>query len=435
MEFYFNMSDKKYWVLNELNIIKRNEDSFELLGGNGSLLDLDREAAIAVLTLNGEANLNRWQKDLERHKIKAKISELEKLLFILEKNGLVEIKDIKFEKMNYEKVIQNIDKYKAGAVGISNVTISVTYECPYSCVYCLRYPIKVGKPIESEYVEYAINEIGELGGKLLTLTGGEPELEAHLLKKYVKTARNAGIQSISLATRGYEVTEDLLKELKNEGLTDVVVSLDSADETQDKISRYKGAFKIAINAIEMSKKVGLRTSINFTCWGPNISQIKPTAELAKKYGVRMKVTPYILRGNLTPLSIGETKEIEKILHFLELEGMPVSCLSLKEKAVSYDTPMICEAGVSRAHIEVDGNVSGCQFIAYNPRAIVGNIKDSFLNVWLNGDWSFYRNAEPINKKCGSCNDRKYCIRNCLAVADALYDDPKMINIPKCNKTI
>jgi radical SAM protein with 4Fe4S-binding SPASM domain len=425
------MNNQKYWILGELNIIKKDENSFELIGGNGSLLDLDREAAIAVLSLNGEASLDRWQEDLKEHDIKAKSSELEKLLFLLSKNGLVEVKDIKLEKMNYKKVIQNIDKFKKGPVGISNVTISVTYECPYSCIYCLRYPIKVGKPIEAKYVEDAINDIGELGGRLLTLTGGEPELESQLLKRYVKAARNAEIQSISLATRGYTITEDLLEDLKEEGLTDVVISLDSSNELQDKISGYKGAFKIATSAIETSKRVGLRTSINFTCYGPNISEIKPTAELAKKYEVRMKVTPYILRNNLAPLTVEETKEIERILKFLEQEGMPVSCLSLKEKAASYDTPMICEAGISRAHIEVDGNVSGCQFIAYSPKAIVGNIKDSFLNIWLNGDWSFYRDAEPINEKCGSCDDRKYCVRNCLAVADALYNEPKMINIPKC----
>jgi len=145
----------------------------------------------------------------------------------------------------------------------------------------------------------------------------------------------------------------------------------------------------------------------------------------------MKVTPYILRGNLRPLTVKEMKEIERILQSLEAEGMPVSCLSSKELATNYDTPMVCEAGISRAHIEVDGNISGCQFIAYNPKAIAGNVRDGFLNVWLNGDWLFYRDAKPINEKCGSCVDRKYCVRNCLALADALYNDPKMINIPNC----
>jgi len=425
------MSNQQYWALGELNILKRDEDSFELIGGNGSLLELDREAAIAVLTVSGKTNINRWQEDLKEYGVKTKISELEDLLFLLNRNGLVDVKDVKLEKMDYKKMIQNIDKFKVGPIGISNVTISVTYECPYSCVYCLRYPIKAGPPIESEYIEDAINDIGELGGRLLTLTGGEPELKPQLLKRYIKTARSMGIQSISLATRGYEITEDLLKELKEEGLSDVVISLDSSNEMQDEISKYKGAFKIAINTIEMAKNVGLRTSINFTCWGPNISQIRPTAELAKKYGVRMKVTPYILRGNLTPLTIEEIKEIEKILQSLELEEMPVSCLSSKEKTASYNIPMICEAGISRAHIEIDGNVNGCQFIAYNPKAIVGNVRNGFLELWLNGDWSFYRDAEPINEKCGSCIDRKYCIRNCLAVADALYNEPKMINIPNC----
>jgi radical SAM protein with 4Fe4S-binding SPASM domain len=107
----------------------------------------------------------------------------------------------------------------------------------------------------------------------------------------------------------------------------------------------------------------------------------------------------------------------------------------KEDSLPYNTPMICEAGISRAHIESDGSLSGCQFIAHHPSAVVGNIKDGFLRLWLEGDWSFYRKAAPVNEICARCAERKYCVRNCLALGDAMFEDAKMLSNHACDSIL
>jgi radical SAM protein with 4Fe4S-binding SPASM domain len=428
------MSDSlEYWVLGELNIFKKSEDDFDLMSGNGSLLSLDREASIAVLTMNGPADFQRWEKDLSEYDIKPEKTELKKILSLMQQSGLVETKPMKMEKMDYKKVIKNTDKFEHGPLGISNVVISTTSACLYDCIYCLRQPMKIGKQVEKEFVYKTMEDISQLGCRLVTFSGGEPGLVKENLKQYIKFARDRGIRSRALATRGYNFDRDTVVELKNMGLTDVVVSLDSGSEMQDQISRYKGAFSIALSALQSAKDVGLRTAINLTYFGQGLEEIEKVSEIVKKLGIRMKVTPLVPRGNLKPLSPEETIQLEKHVERLSNEGYNVACIASRQQYRSYDTPMICEAGIARAHVEADGDVSGCQFVGYIPDAIAGNIQDGFLNVWLNGNWSFYREAPPINEKCGACNDRKYCISNCLAMADVLFGQPKMINTPPCNK--
>jgi len=422
-----------YWILGELNVFKKGEDDFELMSGNGSLLSLDREASIAILAMNGLADFKRWEENLDSYDIRISRDEMKNILSIMQQSSLVETKQVKMEKMDYKKVISNVDRFDHGFLGMSNIVISTTSDCPYKCIYCLRQPMEIGKPVEEEFVYKTIEDSEQLGDRLITFSGGEPGLVREKLKRYVKFAKEKGIRSRALATRGYNFDKETFIQLKDAGLTDVVVSLDSGGEVQDRISGYENAFSIAMSALQNARDVGFRTAINLTYFGQGLDEIKKVSEITEKLGIRMKVTPLVPRGILKPLTPQETIQMEKHVENLSTQGYNVACIASRQQYQSYNTPMICEAGIARAHIEADGNISGCQFIAYHPDAIVGNIRDGFLNVWLNGDWSFYRDAPPINEKCGSCNDRKYCVSNCLSMADILFGQPKMINIPNCKR--
>jgi len=251
---------------------------------------------------------------------------------------------------------------------------------------------------------------------------------------FLRTARGAGIRNRALATRGYKCDKETFVDLKENGLTDVVVSLDSSDATQDVISRLPGAFSKAMSAIEAATQVdGLRVAINFTFFGPNFEHIERVAKIAHKFGIRMKVTPFVPRENLPRLTVAQVKAMEEHMALLSDAGYCARSLISKEDALPYSTPMICEAGISRVHIESDGSLSGCQFIAHHPEAVVGNIKEGFLRLWLDGDWSFYRKAAPLNAMCARCRDRKYCVRSCLALGDAMFSDAKMLNNHRCDR--
>jgi MoaA/NifB/PqqE/SkfB family radical SAM enzyme len=138
-------------------------------------------------------------------------------------------------------------------VGPSHAQIGITNACPQDCEYCYNKK-RSGRVMDTETIRIIIRDLKELGVLWIGLTGGEPLLQKNLVQ-IIETIGNDC--SSKLFTTGCTLTKQRALDLKHAGLVSVSISLDHWKEANhDAIRRYQGAFRIALEAIELFKSVG-----------------------------------------------------------------------------------------------------------------------------------------------------------------------------------
>lgn len=156
--------------------------------------------------------------------------------------------------VNSKAYVRFIDEHLLGKTeGPSHAQIALTNACPQNCEYCYNKKRK-GSVIDTQTIMGVINELKEMGVFWLGFTGGEPLLQKDILK----ITESIGDEcAVKLFTTGCTLTPQLAQDLKNAGLFSVSVSLDHwRPEEHDKVRRYEGAFRTAIEAIEIFKNLG-----------------------------------------------------------------------------------------------------------------------------------------------------------------------------------
>lgn len=139
------------------------------------------------------------------------------------------------------------------SAGPSHAQIGITNACPQNCEYCYS-KARTGKVMETETIKRTIRDLKSMGVFWIGLTGGEPLLNKNIAE-IVETIGDDC--SSKLFTTGCTLTKQCALDLKNAGLVSVSVSLDHWKEAEhDKVRRYKGAFRTALDAIEIFKKTG-----------------------------------------------------------------------------------------------------------------------------------------------------------------------------------
>ena len=138
------------------------------------------------------------------------------------------------------------------SIGPSHAQIGLTNACPQNCEYCYNKD-RSGKLMDKETIIRTIRELKELGMIWLGLTGGEPLLNKHI----VEIVESAGEDcSVKLFTTGCTLSKQLATDLHRAGLFSVSVSLDHwKEEEHDRVRRYKGAFRTALQAIDIFKNI------------------------------------------------------------------------------------------------------------------------------------------------------------------------------------
>jgi MoaA/NifB/PqqE/SkfB family radical SAM enzyme/protein-L-isoaspartate O-methyltransferase len=135
-----------------------------------------------------------------------------------------------------------------------SVTFAVTNRCNYNCWHCYNAG-RSQEDIPFSIIERVIAELRELGAVIVTLTGGEPLLRNDL-EDMVSLFDDR--TCLILGTTGEGLTRERSRALKKRGLFGVGFSLDSSVEKEhDQMRGVKGAFKTALNGINIASDAGL----------------------------------------------------------------------------------------------------------------------------------------------------------------------------------
>ena len=198
--------------------------------------------------------------------------------------------------------------------------LSLTARCNLACPYCCPDSEEPAGLLSKEQRVQLVNGFIALGGHTLRLTGGEPLLHAGLeaLIEAVQPLRQRSaddprgqLKDIALTTNGVLLTAERAHRLRQAGLDRITLSLDGTTgatvATMAGLQGGEAAGEIVLGkvlaAIEHAIVAGfdpavgkLKLNAVITRSG-NVNQLLSLAELARHYGIELRLIEYMDVGN------------------------------------------------------------------------------------------------------------------------------------------
>ena len=149
---------------------------------------------------------------------------------------------------------------------ISYIRVSVTDRCDFRCVYCMSEDMEFlpKKDVLSlEELDRLCNTFIDLGVKKLRITGGEPLVRKNIMQLFSNLGNKIGqgLEELTLTTNGSQLAL-YAKDLFDNGVKRINVSLDSLDKNKFKKITRIGDLDKVVKGIMAAKNAGLKIKIN-----------------------------------------------------------------------------------------------------------------------------------------------------------------------------
>lgn len=310
----------------------------------------------------------------------------------------------------------------------------ITMACNMRCMHCgSACSHALPEELTTEEAMTLCDDIGKLGMKWVTLSGGEPLTR----KDWPQIAQRLNENNVipNIITNGWLLDEDTIKLMKESGIGTVAISLDGVRETHDAI-RCKGSFDKNMDSFKLLKKndqySGAITSINKT----NLKELDQIKDVLLDLGVdSWQLQICIPMGNMAnhPEELVEPKDIDVILDFCLKTALekkiiiyPADCLGYyteKEeiiRAISLGNSSFapwagCNAGKRGFGILHNGDILGCTSIR-DRSYIEGNIRErSIVDIWNDENafkWMRNMTRDDLEGACKRCTYGDICLGGC-----------------------
>jgi MoaA/NifB/PqqE/SkfB family radical SAM enzyme len=249
------------------------------------------------------------------------------------------------------------------------VRLNLNTRCHSRCRYCSFWSTRTDELDTATWAE-VIAELGGLGTRRLSLSGGEPTLRKDLAE-IVAASVDAGIAT-ELNSSGFLFAErkDALRALDL-----VKLSLDGSEASHDSIRGRPGAFQELLGGIEVLRELRVKYSFAFTMTRENLDDIPFALDFAREHDTFVAFQPVMatehsaegVREDLFP----EPDDYRRAIQLLsraklrEPARLRNSLGGLRHIAAwPRITGLDCWAGEVFAMIEANGDVVPCDRIRY-----------------------------------------------------------------------
>lgn len=163
-----------------------------------------------------------------------------------------------------KKILKYIfKKYILGKNLPISVVFAITYKCQCNCVHCSvgGYSKTINQELSTGEIKDILTSVSRLGIFKVTFFGGEPFLRTDLfeLLEYAKAVK----LRISIDTNGLALNNTAVRRLKYLNVSNINVSLDSADPLiHDRLRGIEGCFAAALNGIRLCVQAGIPTLVS-----------------------------------------------------------------------------------------------------------------------------------------------------------------------------
>ena len=201
-----------------------------------------------------------------------------------------------------------------------------TQACDLACRHCRAsaQPLRDSGELSTREGEGLMRQAAAMGTPIFILTGGDP-LQREDLFRLIRTGADLGLRIATIPAATSRLTEDVVRQLKDAGLSQMALSLDyPTAELHDRFRRVWGSYARTMQAIEWAHRQGLPLQINTTLCAETAPSLPAMAELVKRLGIVFWEVFFLVpmgRGScLTGLSASQCEELFEILARVQKEA-------------------------------------------------------------------------------------------------------------------
>lgn len=345
-------------------------------------------------------------------------SDLVEFYTSLQNCGFVSINEA--ESVDQKIIIENDKLPKI----LNSLFFEITDKCNERCVHCYIPNIRKnnGMSISFESFKRIINEFCLMGGKAVTLSGGEISMHPYLTK--LIDYCHAKHLDISLFSNCALFEEKEIVYLAKMEVSEVQVSLYSLDiDIHDSITKVSGSCIKTLAAIKLMQENNIRVKIAISAMKQNARTIVDILKFAKENNIETSVDFAIMAredkstDNLDyRLSVRETEQLLRDINAFDSNYLRRYKRNIiNDESDDFDflaflKRHVCEVGVDNLCVTANGDVVPCA--GWNG-LVLGNVyKQSLSDIWGNSkELSLLRSIKELDfPDCINCDANNYCIR-------------------------
>lgn len=300
------------------------------------------------------------------------------------------------------------------------ISWNVTLRCPLRCAHCY---VDAGEReaddvLSTDEAFSVIDQLRDLGSPVVILSGGEPLLRDDIFD-LARYGTKKGLR-MAMGTSGVLIDDGVAKDIRQAGIRQVAVSLDSADPAvHDRFRGVPGTWERAVQGIASCIRGGTPVQVNTTVLSPEMAAIESVIALGTGLGVTDFQVFFPVptgRGSavhwLTPAVYEDL--IRRILLTYRDSGLNIRPTCAPQFRRIADTLGItnprwgrgCIAGTSYCRIFVNGDVTPCPYLP----ARAGNVREMpLVRIWQESPvFLALRDPALLSGKCGRCGYRDLC---------------------------
>ncbi len=328
---------------------------------------------------------------------------------------------------------------------LTDIQIEILNGCNERCVHCY---IPNADKNKCELLSYKnicsiADQFKALGGKNITLSGGEPLLHPDL-NSIINYCASRDLK-ISIFSNLTLLNDSITSALLDANIGVVQTSLYSMrPDVHDGITMVSGSFTKTLNGIMKLKDYGIDVQIACPVMSKNKDGLSELIDFAASNNLNLRLNSQLIAQNNgddtfvkdNRLSLMQNKELlcemmanhaEYVIHHLfELTDLDSALIDVPQKTCESS---ICPAGINSCSILVNGNVNPCPSWV---KCVLGNVLTSSLSDIWNGSTRL-KHLRQFNKqksypKCLECKALSFCKR-CFA-QNAIGDSNCFFNIDR-----
>jgi len=304
---------------------------------------------------------------------------------------------------------------------IRQLNLAVTSRCNARCMHCKIWMQEAEQDFTCEQLLGMMRISKDLRHlRTVRITGGEPFLKGNLFDVCSGLLCLYPQVHLSISTNGLlperieQAVKDFVRHRIVRALT-VVVSVDGKAATHDTIRGVRGAYRCALDTIELLKKYKVKTVVSFTITPANTHELEAVCRLACTLGVgfvtRWAQKSFFYHNRDAQFALSDLDNLHRRLkHVIALTYRPYSLVARYIHPYAYFMSNItrhlqhpqrshrCYSGLSSAFMSARGDVYPCIMLDQK----IGNIlEEPFDQIWRSSRAAAIRDFITDKKNC-SC---------------------------------